>query len=208
MGGMEMNEGSFAPWLDRLQQGDESAVRELWDSVFPQLSGLAHRVLQKHRIRGADEQDVALSALKSFCLRAKAGRFPLLRDREGLWKLLVTITTRKAIDLIRSENNQIRGGGKVRGESVFVHPGDASSARGFEQVPDNQLTPAISALAAEQCERLLERLDDDSLRAVALYKLAGFTNEEIAEEMSCALRTVKRRLAYIRERWSECGQRD
>jgi DNA-directed RNA polymerase specialized sigma24 family protein len=198
-----MCEESFAPWLKRLEQGDESAVRELWDNFFPELCRKAQKLLAGHRIPSADEQDVALSALKSFCVRAKGARFPLLRDREGLWKLLVTMTTRKAIDVIRREHAEIRGGGNVRGESVFLPAGDSSSPPGMERVSDNQLTPAVGVLAAEQCEKLLDRLEDDSLRAVALFKLAGYTNEEIAGEMSCALRTVKRRLAYIRERWAE-----
>jgi DNA-directed RNA polymerase specialized sigma24 family protein len=46
---------------------------------------------------------------------------------------------------------------------------------------------------------------DDSLQKLALWKLAGYTNEEIASEkmMHCALRTVERKLNRIREIWDK-----
>jgi hypothetical protein len=54
------DDSSFSPWLERVEQGDESAVRQLWESFFPRLSGVAQRVLEGQRIRSADEEDVAL----------------------------------------------------------------------------------------------------------------------------------------------------
>jgi DNA-directed RNA polymerase specialized sigma24 family protein len=63
--------------------------------------------------------------------------------------------------------------------------------------------PAFAALLAEECQRLLERLDSDELREMALLKLEGYTAEEIAERLDCSLRTVHRRLALIRRTWEE-----
>ena len=51
----------------------------------------------------ADEEDVALSAFDSFCRGAQRGRFPQLDDRDNLWRLLVVITSRKAVDLAQHE---------------------------------------------------------------------------------------------------------
>jgi hypothetical protein len=49
----------------------------------------------------ADEEDAALSAFDSFCRRAEQGQFPDLKDRDGLWALLVVLTAHKAADLLR-----------------------------------------------------------------------------------------------------------
>ena len=53
----------------------------------------------------------------------------------------------------------------------------------------------------DQCRSLLGSLGDDSLKVVALMKLDGHSNEEIARTLDCALRTVERKLDVIRKRW-------
>ncbi len=45
-----------------------------------------------------DEEDVAVSALRSFYSGVAAGRFPQLEDRHNLWALLAKITACKAIN--------------------------------------------------------------------------------------------------------------
>jgi len=55
----------------------------------------------------------------------------------------------------------------------------------------------------EQFQQLLGRLGDQVLREVALLKLDGYSNEEIAEKLQCGLRTVERRLRTIRAVWAE-----
>jgi ECF sigma factor len=55
---------------------------------------------------------VASSAFASFCRGAEGGRFPLLADRDDLWRLLVPITARKALHLARDERSQERDGNR------------------------------------------------------------------------------------------------
>ena len=57
----------------------------------------AARRLPGHARRDFDEEDVALSAFHSFCDRVGRGQFPGSTDRNDLWRLLATITARKAI---------------------------------------------------------------------------------------------------------------
>jgi DNA-directed RNA polymerase specialized sigma24 family protein len=54
-----------------------------------------------------------------------------------------------------------------------------------------------------ECRRLLGLLEDPDLQRVALCKMEGFTVEEIAAELGCVPRTVKRRLQLIRRTWQE-----
>ena len=62
-------------------------------------------------------------------------------------------------------------------------------------------TPEFAAEMVEAVDRLFDQLDDDELRQIALHKLEGCTNEEIAGKIGRALPTVERRLRLIRERW-------
>jgi hypothetical protein len=68
----------------------------LWERYFRRLVGLARPRLDNTARRAADEQDVALSALASVFRGVEEGRFPQLGDRDDLWRLLVTVTVRKA----------------------------------------------------------------------------------------------------------------
>src|SRR5206468_6738159 len=94
---------SVSQWLCLLRDGDSAAAQRLWELYFHRLVGLARVKLQGRPRRAADEEDVALSAFASFCRNAEAGRFPQLADRDDLWRLLVTLTERKAFNLVRDE---------------------------------------------------------------------------------------------------------
>jgi DNA-directed RNA polymerase specialized sigma24 family protein len=56
---------------------------------------------------------------------------------------------------------------------------------------------------AEEFRRRLEALPNDELRAVALAKMEGYNNAEIAARLAVAERTVERRLTLIRKLWRE-----
>jgi DNA-directed RNA polymerase specialized sigma24 family protein len=62
-------------------------------------------------------------------------------------------------------------------------------------------TPEVLAMLAEEHDRLLAVLGDDTLRQVALHKLEGFTNEEVAQRLGITCRSVERKLQRIRTRW-------
>ena len=188
-----MSDDEISVWLAGLAQGDELASQRIWDRYCHQLIDLARKKLGQSGRRAADEEDVAFSAFNSFCQGAVAGRFPRLDDRHDLWKLLVTITARKAMKQVRDARRQKRGGAAVRGESA-LHAG-------IGQVLGREPTPEFAAQMAEQTQRLLDLLESEPLRLIALLKLEGYTNEEIARSMDCSLRTVKRRLASIRQQW-------
>jgi RNA polymerase sigma factor (sigma-70 family) len=196
-----MADDEVASWLRRLASGDERAAQEIWNQYYEKLLRLARRKLLNGSRRVEDEEDVALSAINSFCEAAAAGRYPQLHDHSDLWRLLVTITARRAARQMRRSRRQKRGSGKVRGDSVFRDPHEGEQRAGIDAVLGAEPTPEMAALAAEECQRLLNLLPDESLRQVAKAKLEGFTNEEIAERLGCAPRTVERKLTKIRIAW-------
>jgi len=190
--------GSISALLQLLKDGDHEAARQLWQRYYPRLVALARQKLQSTPRRVADEEDAALSAFDSFCRRAAQGQFPDLRDRDGLWALLVVLTARKAADMLRHDHRQRRGGGMVRGDSALQASEGETDPAGLEDMPGDEPTPLEAALLAEEVDVLLSRLIDPVLRQVAIWKLEGYTNAEIAARLDCSEPTVERRLAIIR----------
>jgi DNA-directed RNA polymerase specialized sigma24 family protein len=162
------------------------------------LVALARQKLRSAPRRVADEEDVALSAFDRFCRRAEQGYFPDLKDRDGLWALLVVLTARKAVDLLRHHGREKRGGNMVQGESALQPAEGDRGPVGLDAVPSDDPTPLEAALRAEEVENLLARLRDPVLRQVAVWKLEGYTNAEIGTRLGCSEPTVARRLAIIR----------
>jgi len=194
---------SVTHWIGELKTGHETAATELWNHFYVRLIGLARKKLRAAPKRVVDEEDVVVSAFETFFRRAKDGQFPRLDDRDDLWQVLVTITERKAINQLRNQARLKRGGGKVRGESVFVAEQSSSVDQTIDQVVGQEPTPEFAAIVAEDFQRLLDTLGDDDLREIALLKLEGYTNHEIATKVERSLPTIERRLKLIRHKWQE-----
>jgi RNA polymerase sigma factor (sigma-70 family) len=192
------SEGSVTYWIDRLRAGDPVAAQRLWERYFEDLVRLTRQRLRGQARQVADEEDVVLSAFDTFCRRAAEGRFPRLEDRDSLWRLLLVITTHKAAHLVRDQRRQKRGG-----EPRPDAPAAADREPALSEVLDREPTPEFAAQAAEECRRLLDRLGDDELRSVALWKMEGYTTEEIADQLGYVPRTVERKLRLIRTLWAE-----
>jgi DNA-directed RNA polymerase specialized sigma24 family protein len=191
-------QGTITMWIGRLKAGDPSAATPLWDNYFTRVVDQARRKLGGRGPAVGDEEDVALSAFESFFRRARTGRFPELDDRDDLWKLLMAITSRKAFNLMRNERCEKRGGGQVRHASALGAERDSDA---FAEMHGREQAPDLAAQVAEECQRLLDELGDDELQAVAVAKMEGWTNAEIAERRGSSIATVERKLNLIRKRW-------
>jgi DNA-directed RNA polymerase specialized sigma24 family protein len=190
--------------LEALKAGDREAANQLCARYIPQIVKLARsRIADRYR-RVRNEEDVALSAIDSFCRRAEQGHYPQLEDREDLWGLLATIALRKAANVVNSEKAQKRGGGEVVGEDLLQNAESSGGPAGgdLDQFQAAGLPPDELAQAAEAVSQLLDCLRDDSLRMTALLKLQGHTMKEIAEKLGVGLRSIERKMALIREIWT------
>ncbi len=87
---------SIVQALEKLPTGDQNAFQFLWERYYPRLVALARLKLSNTPCRAMDENDVVQEAFSSFCMRARSGSFPNLRDRDSLWALLALITARTA----------------------------------------------------------------------------------------------------------------
>ena len=192
---------SVTRWLDSLKAGDADAAQKLWQRYFEALVRLARNRLRGASKSVADEEDAVLSAFDSFCRGVARNRYPRLDDRDDLWRLLVVITERKALDQARREQRKRRGGGKIRGMSELAD--DDVAGRGDAGLASPEPTPEFAALVADECRDLFRRLRDDSLRAVARLRMEGYTNQEVSERLGCSLRTVARKFELIRWTWTD-----
>jgi hypothetical protein len=284
--------GSVTHWIAALKNCDRAAAQPLWDRYSDRLVRLAHARLAHAPWRGAacDEEAAVLSAFKDVCLKAENGRFDKLDDRLDLWKLLVTITKRKAAKQIESARRLKRGGGHIGNDLRLMSWGDGTSvptssknlfivgidsknllhirifdplgdlientdetelpgsragaiealkqqlpsllpphvltndekarvisdvtsiigqirqidcgAEILDQLPGSGPTPLLAAQSAEEYKRLLDLLGDEELRSVALWRLEGYTIEEIATKLDCSRRLVSMKVELIKRKWS------
>lgn len=188
-----MTQGSVSRLLGGLREGDEESVRQLWQRYAQPLVRLASSRLTAGGARAADAEDVALDAFFGLCQQlsrpASVERFPELHNRTHLWKLLACFTVREAFDLATKENRR----------RAIVSDETALGVEGFERFAGREPPPEFAAAVAD----LLEYLPSDQLRAVAIGKMEGRTNPEIARRLGCAVSTIERKLQVIRLLWQD-----
>jgi DNA-directed RNA polymerase specialized sigma24 family protein len=191
-------EGSVTRWIAGLRTGDDEAAQRIWERYYGRLVALARQKLQASPRRDADEEDVTQNAFHSFFQGIHRGRFPRVDDRDDLWRLLVVIAARKALDQLERERSRP----KVAAPAARARPdGEATGAAALTELIGDEPTPDFAAQVAEEYRLLLERLGDDSLRKVAVWKMEGHSNPEIADKLASSLRTVARKLEAIRAIW-------
>lgn len=193
MSSLEPNR-SVTLWLEELRCGSDNAATELWRRYFQRLVALAKNQLRNAPKRIFDEEDIAINVFYSLCEGVEKGRFDQLDDRDDLWKLLVVMTRYKSNNELRFQSALKRGAGKVRGHSISDH-------FGFDQFFGDDPSPELLVQIREEQERMLEQLPEDSHRKVAQLRLQGYSVDETAQLMEISSRSVKRKLALIRETW-------
>jgi len=184
MASLEVSQ-SITRLIRAVQADRDSAVGPLLAVYFDRLVQLARKRLQNLPGMAGYEEDLALRSFHSVCQRVRDPARPLhLAGRDDLWRLLATRTISRAIDLIRRHR-----------------PGEVPGGHDVEQLLTREPTPEEAAEVADECRRLLDLLGEPELRQVALWKVEGYTNEEIAARLDCVPRTVERKVARIRLLW-------
>ena len=103
---------------------------------------------------------------------------------------------RKAIRDAGEAPDDERGGGRVVSEQALSDRHGTPVS--FEQVAGTTPAPEFDLV----CNDLLSMLDEEP-RAIALYRLMGYKNREIADLLGCTERKVERKLNLIRAIWEQ-----
>lgn len=183
--------GSITECLIALRNGERDAAAALWIHYYPRLVKAARARLNDTPRQVSDEEDLAVSVFQSFCRAIDEGRLPNICDRTDLWRLLLSVTARKAINAHRYHAAQKRA--RPAGSSAT----DASLLQGEEPSAE------FCARVAEVLTRLLTDFGDGDLRQIAIYKLQGYTTAQMAEMLGTSCSTIERKLRRIRHEWSE-----
>lgn len=191
-------------WIESLRNGDPSAVRRIWEHFVLRLSeAVRHRICPETR-RVYDEEDVALSALNSFCAGVAAGRFPNLNDRESLWRLMLVIASRKVTRRHRYDHQQRRDVRRNLEESLFSLSADGAG-RGMDQFASREPSPELQAEFVETAAELFQSLPESRMRDIAQLRFEGFNDTEIALRLGCSRQAVQRSIERIRRNWLKCS---
>ncbi len=185
--------------LTRLKGGDERAAELIWRRFFERVAALARAKMGSLPKRALDEEDITLSAMNAFYHGVSEGRFHKLEDREDLWQLLCMLTSRKVANAWRKQASS-----KLVGESAVSMPQNTQNVNSIgleyiaEKTPDDGYVDSLSQLCNERLEGL-----DERLREVALLRLHGYSNQEIASKIGRSIKSVERYLKSIRQLWLE-----
>lgn len=185
--------GSVSMLIARLKDGDESALARLHQRYWPALVNLGRVKLRGAPIRAADEEDVAQKAFVGFYDSVRNNRVPDLSNRHELLALLSHIVACKALNEIKREMAQKRGGGQPRSDLLLG------------ALATEESSPAHQAILNDSYQYYLTSLPE-SLRAVAARNLAGMTNREISDELGVSERTVERKMALLKTRWQSLAR--
>ncbi|MBI4260958.1 MAG: sigma-70 family RNA polymerase sigma factor [Actinobacteria bacterium] len=156
--------------IERLLEGDEGAVRDVYSRFARPVFTLGLRLLGSPEAAEELTQDVFLAAWR------KAARFDPARGRLSTW--LMSIAHNLAVDRLRHET------GASRPNLVLV-----------EELPERQdasdLDPVLDRDAADRAMAVLSR-GERKLLMMAYFR--GYTAREISEMDGIPLGTVKTRL--------------
>lgn len=176
-------------WIERLKAGEESAMEKLVDVFYDRLVGLAKRRMGKLPPQIADDEGAVISALRSFFSGIENGQLCRINDDHDLWRILATITARKAI-------RQLRVFMKKSGEGGNINPDfDVQNLVSTEPSPNTELQ------LLEEFQQRFDSLKDETLQRVVSLKLEGFETAEIAEKLSLHIRSVQRKLKLAESIW-------
>ncbi len=176
--------------IQQLKKQDPDAAAQIWARFSQRLLPVARARLNRIRDCSVDDEDVLVSVFDLFFRAAREGRFARLNDRSDLWQILLLLTDHKVTQQFRRATALKRG-----------KPENASSEAILEHVSDR--TPSAEFFVAfnDELNAALQKLDNQLLRDVALLRLDGYENREIAKRLQISLSSVERKLRLIRERW-------
>ena len=169
--------------------GDEAAATALFERYFVRLTALVRgRLGAKLRAR-VDADDVAMSAYRSFFVRAAAGQFEL-EESGDLWRLLARMALHKLSHQVERHSAEKRA---VSQEERLT---DANGLT--HDIASPEPSPDEAAAIADELEFIMRSLNETQRRTLEL-RLQGELLETIAAELGQSERTVRRTLAHVRE---------
>ena len=196
----QWNNEKFEELLNAMQRGEDSAFDTFFRTYYDRLVRLAKKKIGSFPLRTFDEEDLAISAMRSLFAGICENRYEV-QSGVDLWKILVSITNCKWINMREKMGAKKRGSGNVRGDSIWVRTSEHNLFH--EQKDIREELPDICAELLETTDMLFQQLKDEEQRKIARLLLEGYRIDDIATELDCVRRTIERKIAQIRKVWGE-----
>jgi RNA polymerase sigma-70 factor (ECF subfamily) len=175
----------------------DQAATDVFHRYEGRLVALARSRLSARLAQRIDPEDVVQSAYRSFFTEIHDGTYDV-RPGADLWQLLATITLHKLQRQVQRHSAQKRA---VQREEHFGSEDTLLRMQAHLSAPGP--SPMEAASLVDEMEQLLLRFDD-SERSILELRLQGYTLDEVARQVGCTERTVRRILDRIKshlERW-------
>jgi RNA polymerase sigma-70 factor (ECF subfamily) len=189
---MTSNE-SFDHLMRGLRARQDSAATAVFQRYAHRLVALARTKLTGPMRQKIDAEDVLQSVFKSFFIRHADGQFDL-NNWDSLWTLLTVITVRKCLN---SRQHFRAARRNVARESAPA--ASAEDSRAGWDLLDREPTPDEATALADLVEQTMRSLDERG-RQILTLRLQGCLVEDIAQQVGCAERTVRRVLDFVKSR--------
>lgn len=192
---------SITSHLAGLRRGAAQDQQVIWNRYLERLVRYAEYRLRRLGVVAEDGDDIAQQVFAGFFRRAHAGRFPQLRDRNDLWRILVCITNDRVIDARRKKH--------ALTESALGGLDDKlDNTSPIERIIQDEPTPESGEELADNLRRLMERLNQEHpvLAQIAVRRLKGDSVQEISGKLNISQRTIERHLNRIRKLWTRFRQ--
>jgi RNA polymerase sigma factor (sigma-70 family) len=177
-----MSDTSVETWR-RFRANSPGAADALFERYVGRLTALARSRLSPKLAARLDAEDVVQSAYLSFFRRAGMGDFTIAGSGD-LWRLLAVLTIHKLQS--RVEHHSARK--RTYRRDMPLHSGDGSLAADQAVA---EFSPSDVIAIREAVELLLAGLEAPQAQAVQM-RLDEFSVPEIAAELGCSERTVRR----------------
>lgn len=157
----------------KVAEGDTTAFEELYNETAAAVYGLAVRVLRNQ----AQAEEVAQEVLVE--VWRKAARYDPARGGAMGW--IMTLTQRRAVD-------------RVRSEQAATERDDRAARREPPVAPDGVAELVLDRLDGQRLRDCLDHLTNRQRQSITLAYYDGHTYREVAELIGIPLSTVKARM--------------
>ena len=205
-------------WTVRSRDGDESALNHLAEYLLPKAFDFANRKMM-HLSPMDDYEDVAISAVKSVCLRFRQGSKEFLGEKEldGLLRQFVIgkIRDRRKYHLRGKrdiELNVVKNDSQIQApqqyaaretlRSIWLDE-HSSCLPLIEQAYLEEMLTELGADVQGLFSELVKRLDDNPRKVLMLITTRAMSNQELAEALDCAPSSIERYRQAIRRKLEE-----
>ncbi len=186
----------FSRICSEFEFGDSRIEMTVFDRLSGPLLRLVQSRLSKHYQAKTSAEDIVQATFMSFVRRHKKKPFDI-ENVEVMWSIMSTIAIRKCQNEIRKYQRAKRDIKKeVGGLGGFR---DSGEQKAFENsaLVSREPTPQRRVESQERFDKILNSLNKKQ-REVALFRLRGYNNDEIAKRMNISERSVYRVLDKIR----------